>query len=72
MLNAVCYVVAGVAALVMAAQPNVPGFWAVLLGLAGIAYGAKILLTRSSYWISSAVYAVAFIAVAAAIGMMVN
>jgi hypothetical protein len=71
-LNAACYLVAGLAALVLAGQPKVPTFWAVLLGLASIAYGAKILLTRSSYWVSSAVYAVALFAVVGAISMVAS
>jgi hypothetical protein len=72
LLNAACYFIAGVAGLVLAGQPEVPTLLAVLLGLASMTYGAKILLTRSSYWVSSAVYAVAFFAVVGAISLMAS
>jgi hypothetical protein len=63
--NAVCYVIAGIALLVMSAQPSVPTAAPLVIGLLGIAYGVKILVTRSSYWVSSVVYVVAIGAVVA-------
>jgi hypothetical protein len=65
-LNSACYLIAGIACLVMSTQPNYPAVWLVLIGMAGIGYGGKILVTRSSYWVSTAVYVIAVIAVVAA------
>lgn len=67
MFNAACYVVTGIALLVMSGQTSTPVWVTVLLGVAALGYGIKILATRTSYWVSSAVYVVAFIAVALAV-----
>ena len=76
LFNAICYAIAGIALLVISAQPDLPGggsmALAVAIGLGAIAYGAKILLTRTSYWVSSWVYLLAFGAVAAMFGVLAN
>lgn len=63
--NAACWIIAGIAMLVISAQPTIPTVWPLIFGLAGIAYGAKILFTRSAYWVSSTVYVIAIGAVVA-------
>jgi hypothetical protein len=67
-LNALCYIIAGVASFVLAAQPGVGRGWPIVFGIGGVLYGLKILFTRSSYWVSSFVYVVAILAVSWAIG----
>jgi len=69
LLNAACYIIAGIASLILSSQPQVGG-WAVALGLAAIAYGIKIVITKTSYWVSSAVYVVAIFSVLAAMGAL--
>lgn len=73
-LNSLCYVIAGIALLVMSGQPGFPGGGsmavAILLGIGAILYGGKILLTRTSYWVSSWVYILAIGAVAAMFGLL--
>ena len=63
--NAVCYVIAGIAMLVISAQPSVPPLWPLVFGLLALAYGVKILVTRGSYWVHSLVYVIAIGAVVA-------
>jgi hypothetical protein len=65
--DAACYVITGIALFVMTGQTSTPVWITVLLGLAALGYGIKILATRSSYWVSSIVYAVTFIAVCLAV-----
>lgn len=67
-LNALCYIVTGVALLVATGSSSTPAWMTVLLGLAGLGYGLKILATRSSYWVSSVVYLFPVIAIFWAIG----
>ena len=74
LFNAICYVIAGIALVVMSQLPGFPGggsmALAIVIGLGSIAYGAKIVLTRSSYWVSSWVYLLAFGSVAAMFGFL--
>lgn len=67
-LNALCYVVTGIALFIVAGQGVSSAWIAVLLGLAAVGYGLKILLTRSSYWITTIVY----LAPIAAIGWAIS
>ena len=74
LFNSICYVIAGIALLVMSQLPDFPSggsmALAVVIGLGSIAYGAKIALTRTSYWVSSWVYLLAFGSVAAMFGLL--
>lgn len=68
-LNSAVYVIAGISFMVFAGKVEggmTPG--AAALGLAFLAYGIKIFVTRSSYWVSAIVYFVAVLGVAAAFG----
>lgn len=68
MFDAACYVVAGIAFIVIGADTNTT--WGVVLGVGVILYGAKIALTLSSYWVSTGIYVVAFLAVVATFGVL--
>jgi hypothetical protein len=68
--NAACYVVAGIALLVISAQPGIPVVAPLIIGLAFIAYGINIAVTRGSYWIASIVYVLAIGAVLAMPGLL--
>jgi hypothetical protein len=74
LFNAICYIIAGIALVVMSQLAGFPGggsmALAIVIGLAAIAYGAKIMLTRTSYWVSSWVYLLAFGSVAAMFGFL--
>ena len=70
LLDAAAYVVAGIALIVMAMQPDVDSAWLPLIGLASMLYGAKIAIAGGSYWVSSWVYAIAGIAVLVALGSL--
>jgi hypothetical protein len=74
LFNSICYVIAGIALVVMSQLPGFPGggsmALAIVIGLLAIAYGAKIALTRTSYWVSSWVYVLAFGSVAAMVGFL--
>lgn len=61
--NGLCYVLTGVALLVGGATGGTSMLWGLLLGLFCVGYGVRILLTRGSYWISSAIYVGALFAV---------
>lgn len=63
LVNGLCYVIAGIACLFLASQPGGGSFGAVCIGLAGVAYGIKILTTRTSYWVNTLTYVIAFGAV---------
>ena len=67
LFDAACYVVAGIAFIAIGATTE-GGGWGVVGGVAAMLYGAKIALTTTSYWVSSLIYVVAVLAVAAAIG----
>jgi hypothetical protein len=69
-LNALCYVVAGIAMIVISAQPRIPVAAPLLIGLAFIAYGIKIAVTRGSYWMASFIYVLAIGAVLAMFGVL--
>lgn len=72
MLNGLCYIVTGIALFVAAGQ-GAPSAWiAVLIGLGALGYGLKILLTRSSYWITTVVYLAPIFAIGWAITAMSN
>lgn len=66
-LNALCCVVTGIALFLVAGQGVSSAWVAVLLGLAAVGYGLKIVLTRSSYWVASIVYVAPIAAIAWAI-----
>jgi hypothetical protein len=62
-VNALVYMIAGIAGLVVSGQPNAGGAKVGLVGAAAMAYGLYILFTKGSYWVSSVVYVVALFAV---------
>lgn len=68
-LDAACYVIAGIALFVLAAQPDVGG-WTALFGVAAVLYGLKIVLLGGPYWVSSFVYVLAGGAVLVALGAL--
>lgn len=70
MLNALCYIVTGIALFIVAGQGVSSAWVAVLIGIGAIGYGLKILLTRSSYWITSIVYLAPIAAIGWAITAM--
>jgi hypothetical protein len=70
--DAACYVVTGIAMFVAAGHGIDQAWIPVLLGLAGVGYGLKILVTRSSYWVSSVVYVLPVLAVFWAIASIAN
>ena len=72
MLNGLCYVITGIALFVVAGQGAPSGWVAVLIGLGALGYGAKIWLTRTSYWITSVVYLAPIFAIGWAITSMSN
>jgi hypothetical protein len=63
LFNAICYIIAGIALVVMSQLAGFPGggsmALAIVAGLGAIAYGAKIMMTRTSYWVTSWVYVLA-------------
>lgn len=61
-VDAACYGIFGVAMFV------VGGGWLILAGIAAIGYGLKIAVLGGPYWVSTAVYAVVFIAILVAFG----
>lgn len=63
MLNALCYFITGIASFVVSTQPGAGKGWPIVIGIGAILYGAKILCTRTSYWVSSAVYLTAIVSV---------
>lgn len=56
-INALCYIATGLFALVASFAGTRAQWYLPLVALAIAAYGVKILLTRTSYWISPTVYA---------------
>jgi hypothetical protein len=70
--NAACYIVTGIALFVGSGQVSDNAWIAVLLGFVGVGYGLKILMTRTSYWVSSIIYLLPFAAVCWAIASMAN
>lgn len=74
LFNSICYIIAGIALVVMSQLAGFPGggsmALAIVIGLGAVAYGAKIMMTRTSYWVSSWVYLLAFGAVAAMFGLL--
>lgn len=69
LFDAACYVIAGVALIVMAASTKDAG-WAAVAGIGVIVYGGKIALTTTSYWVSTMIYLLAVLAIAGAIGTL--
>lgn len=72
--NSICYIIAGGALVVMSQLAGFPGdgstALAIVIGLGAVAYGAKIMMTRTSYWVGSWVYLLAFGSVAAMFGLL--
>ncbi|MEI4273027.1 hypothetical protein TEK04_14965 [Klenkia sp. LSe6-5] len=62
-LNAACYVISGIAIIVIGVQVGHGTAGAAALGLAAIAYGVYVVLSRGSYWVSSWIYVLTIIAV---------
>lgn len=65
--DAACYLIAGLALLVLAREPEL-GWKTGLFGAGCLGYGSWIFATRKSYWVSTLVYVVSLFAVAWAIG----
>ena len=70
--NAGCYIVTGIAMFVVSGQVSDQAWMAILLGIAGVGYGVKILATRSSYWVSSVIYVLPVLAVCWAVASIAN
>lgn len=69
-IDAACYIITGVASLIIGSQMH--GSWVLWpLGLGVAAYGGKIFLTEGSYWVSYLVYAVAALSVLWVLGLLV-
>ncbi len=66
--DAACWVIAGIAMIVLALQPETSSGWVVVIGIAGVLYGLRILFGGGSYWVSSWVYVIAFFAVVVTFG----
>ncbi len=66
--DAACWIIAGIAMIVLAVQPETSSGWVVVIGIAGVLYGLRILFGGGSYWVSSWVYVIAFFAVVFSFG----
>jgi hypothetical protein len=73
-LNAMCYLITGIALIVAGLSGETGGtlVGALVLGVGLILYGAKVLLTRSSYWVSSVIYLIPVFAVVLVIATLNN
>lgn len=63
LLDALCWILAGIMLIVIGAQPDISSGWVIALGLPVALYGIWILVGARSYWVTSWVYALALIAV---------
>ena len=54
--------------IVLAVQPETSSGRVVVIGIAGVLYGLRILFGGGSYWVSSWVYVIAFFAVVVTFG----
>jgi hypothetical protein len=70
--NAACYIVTGIAMFVGSGQVSGQAWIPILLGIAGVGYGLKILATRTSYWVSSVIYVLPVLAVCWAIASIAS
>ena len=60
-IDALCYMITGIAFMIGAFQPDLPG-WLFVVGIAAFTYGIWVLNT-DSYWVSTIVYLIAFLSV---------
>ena len=67
-LDGLCWMIAGIAAVVFGTQPEFSSGWVIAGGLAAVVYGLRVLFGGGSYWVSNVVYLIAILSVAAAFG----
>ncbi len=67
-LDGLCWMIAGIAAVVFGTQPEFSSGWVIAGGLAAVAYGLRVLFGGGSYWVSNFVYLIAILSVMAAFG----
>ncbi len=67
-IDGLCWIIAGIAGIVLATQPELFNVWIILVGIAAVIYGLRVLFGGGSYWVSNFVYLIAILAVAAAFG----
>jgi len=67
-LDGLCWMIAGIAAVVFGTQPEFSSGWVIAGGLAAVVYGLRVLFGGGSYWVSNVVYLIAILSVTAAFG----
>jgi hypothetical protein len=78
LFDAACYLIAGIAFLVLPVVANEDTAssegtnlgWIAFFGVGAILYGLKIALTRTSYWVSTLIYLVAVLSVGGVLSLM--
>ena len=65
-VDGLCWMIAGIAAVVFGTQPEYSSVWVILIGIAAVIYGLRVLFAGGSYWVSNVVYLITILTVTAA------